>query len=203
MKKSRKKQKVPKPRVKKTVQELKDEGNAYFQSGNYSQATASYTKGIKLGENIDFPRIELSKQYSNRAQSYIKLKQYSKALSDTETVIEYNPKWDKGYYLKAKALMWLKEYDKAEEMVEYTNQISPQNDEILNLLKQIQDKKQIHLEDSEDSGENEEEEKKENKKIFREEFENSLDNIGTMKKMLMNLLASEQTILKCYVEAKL
>ncbi|KAL7981622.1 hypothetical protein Chor_005710, partial [Crotalus horridus] len=54
---------------------LKDQGNDAFSKGDYASAVQNYTEGLK--KQKDMPAL-----YTNRAQAYIKLRKYEKAISN-------------------------------------------------------------------------------------------------------------------------
>ncbi|ETE72611.1 Tetratricopeptide repeat protein 12, partial [Ophiophagus hannah] len=54
---------------------LKEKGNDAFSQGDYASAVQNYTEGLK--KQKDMPAL-----YTNRAQAYIKLQKYEKAIDD-------------------------------------------------------------------------------------------------------------------------
>jgi tetratricopeptide (TPR) repeat protein len=64
---------------KERVAQLKDEGNQAFSKEKYHEAIDCYSKALLID-----PKNAIL--YSNRAAAYIKLKDYKKALADSETV---------------------------------------------------------------------------------------------------------------------
>lgn len=64
---------------KERVAQLKDEGNQAFSKEKYNEAVDCYSKALLIEPN----NVIL---YSNRAAAYIKLKDYKKALEDSEAV---------------------------------------------------------------------------------------------------------------------
>ena len=56
---------------------FKDEGNAFFKSGEYLKAAASYTKAIKAEPDNHV-------YYSNRSNAFLKLSKVQKALEDAD-----------------------------------------------------------------------------------------------------------------------
>ena len=70
------------------AEEFKQQGNSYFVSLEYAKAIECYTRCIDAIENhptskqIEKPLEMKMIVYSNKAQSYLKLKAYKKALDD-------------------------------------------------------------------------------------------------------------------------
>ncbi|KAG8141635.1 hypothetical protein E2320_007222 [Naja naja] len=68
--------KKPKPKLwKHFLKSLKEKGNDAFSQGDYASAVQNYTEGLK--KQKDMPAL-----YTNRAQAYIKLQKYEKAIDD-------------------------------------------------------------------------------------------------------------------------
>ena len=87
---------------------LKDNGNDFLKSGNYSKALELYTKALNQCPND-------AKLLTNRTIAYVKISDQSRAteeqqklienaLQDTEKAITADPSWVKGYYWKAVCL---------------------------------------------------------------------------------------------------
>lgn len=69
---------------------LKDLGNQFFKSGDYSQALTYYTKAIE-----EDPTNHIL--YSNRSVCYYHLNNYENALKDAQSCIKYKSDFPKGY----------------------------------------------------------------------------------------------------------
>ncbi|CAG8496249.1 6095_t:CDS:1 [Acaulospora morrowiae] len=89
-----------------TVDEFRLRGNKHFESNDFARAISVYSDGIKLDPN----NITL---LSNRAEAYLRLNQYKKALDDVENALRNDPLHPKVAFRKGKALCGLKRYSEA------------------------------------------------------------------------------------------
>lgn len=80
-----------------TPEEYKEQGNLCIKDGNYKEAVALYSTGLRMNPSDFF-------LYSNRSFAFLKLKLYYYALSDADKVIELRPDFIKGYFRKAEVL---------------------------------------------------------------------------------------------------
>jgi tetratricopeptide (TPR) repeat protein len=106
------------PEARAEVRKLK--GNEEFKEGNVAQALVSYTEAI-----LAFPTAPV---YANRAQCFLKLQQWEKALEDCDACLKLEP----GYGVKAQfrrglALMELGRYAEAGMCFSLTLELEPQN----------------------------------------------------------------------------
>jgi len=84
----------------------KNEGNAFFKSGDFAKAVASFTRAIEAeADNASY--------YSNRSAAYIKLKDFANALKDGEMCVQLKPDWGKGYSRQGTALFMSAKYAEA------------------------------------------------------------------------------------------
>jgi tetratricopeptide (TPR) repeat protein len=81
-------------------------GNDYFASSNFAAAVDEYSSGIKLEPN----NVTL---LANRAEAYLRLNQFGKALDDVEIILKHDHNHLKAAYRKGKALCGLKRYQEA------------------------------------------------------------------------------------------
>ncbi|GJD10508.1 Hsp70-Hsp90 organizing protein [Galdieria sulphuraria] len=80
------------------LEQLKQLGNYFFTQGDYAAAINCYDTILE-----STPK-KLS-VLANRAMCYLKLENFDKAIQDSESCIETNPIWPKGYYIKGIALL--------------------------------------------------------------------------------------------------
>ena len=95
----------------KSCEDHKREGNELFKSGNYKKAINSYTEAIRHNDNNPI-------YWSNRAQCYIKLKQFERALSDAEQATLLDNKSDKFKYRLAMAWSGLGDHEESCKILE-------------------------------------------------------------------------------------
>ncbi|KAL1132755.1 hypothetical protein AAG570_010707 [Ranatra chinensis] len=83
----------------------KDLGNEYYKGNEFEKALRYYTRSIAV-----YPT---AVAYNNRAATYLKQCKYSKALEDTNKVLEIEPENVKAFYRRALALQHKNEFHKA------------------------------------------------------------------------------------------
>ncbi|NXS52352.1 TTC12 protein, partial [Brachypteracias leptosomus] len=102
---------------------LKEKGNAAFRRGEYVTAIQSYTEGLeKLKDKQEL--------YTNRAQAYLKLEEYEKAIGDCEWALKCNKNCIKAYFLMGKAHLALQHYSESRQCYEKILQIDPQKENL-------------------------------------------------------------------------
>ncbi|XP_074972355.1 tetratricopeptide repeat protein 12 isoform X4 [Phalacrocorax aristotelis] len=102
---------------------LKEKGNDAFRKGDYVIAVQRYTEGLeKLKDKQEL--------YTNRAQAYLKLHEYEKAIGDCEWALKCNEKYIKAYFLMGKAQLALKHYSESRQCYEKILQIDPQKESL-------------------------------------------------------------------------
>ncbi|NXX92358.1 TTC12 protein, partial [Centropus bengalensis] len=100
---------------------LKEKGNDAFRKGDYVGAMERYTEGLeKLKDKQEL--------YTNRAQAYLKMQEYEKAIGDCEWALKCNIKCIKAYFLMGKAHLALKHYSESRQCYEKILQIDPQKE---------------------------------------------------------------------------
>ncbi|KAF5316342.1 hypothetical protein D9619_006546 [Psilocybe cf. subviscida] len=126
------------------VTQTKDEGNAFFKSGQTAQAIAKYTNAAILAaqrppwEANQFMREEMSTAISNRSAAYFDIQDFVSALADAETVISIRRNWSKGHFRKAKALLGLGRYREAADAVRLGLSFEPNSNELTAFLTDIE-----------------------------------------------------------------
>nr|XP_048273300.1 tetratricopeptide repeat protein 12 [Myodes glareolus]XP_048273301.1 tetratricopeptide repeat protein 12 [Myodes glareolus]XP_048273302.1 tetratricopeptide repeat protein 12 [Myodes glareolus] len=97
---------------------LKEKGNEAFVKGDYETAILCYSEG--LGKLKDMKEL-----YTNRAQAYIKLGDYEKALVDCDWALKCDEKCTKAYFHMGKAHLAMKNYNKSRECYQMIGEINP------------------------------------------------------------------------------
>ncbi|KAL6584316.1 hypothetical protein OROMI_003605 [Orobanche minor] len=123
--------------------ELKEKGNEYVRKGrkHYSDAVDCYTRAIN---QMSLSDSENSILYSNRAHVNLLLGNYRRALQDAEEAIRLCPTNVKALYRAVKASLSLNLLDEAKSYCGKGIQLSPDNEELKKLTKQINMKKSEH-----------------------------------------------------------
>jgi tetratricopeptide (TPR) repeat protein len=94
--------------ISKSVDQLIDEGNAYFQKSDFYTSIRYYTEALKKS-NETSPRAIL-----NRSASYFKLERYYLAYKDAEQAVRLDEKSKKAYYRMGRACYEMRQYELAE-----------------------------------------------------------------------------------------
>ncbi|KAF6144394.1 hypothetical protein GIB67_024621 [Kingdonia uniflora] len=116
--------------------DYKEKGNEYVKMGNkyYSDAVDCYTKAINQNALTDS---DTSLIFSNRAHVNLLLGNYRRALDDAKGAIKLSTTNIKAYYRAAKAAFSLDLFTEALSFCKTGLQLSPDNEELNKLVKQI------------------------------------------------------------------
>ncbi|CAG8541913.1 4446_t:CDS:2, partial [Funneliformis caledonium] len=110
-----------------TADDFRQSGNQYFISNDFAAAVDEYSSGIELEpHNVTL--------LANRAEAYLRLGRFEKALTDVEITLNREPDHLKAAVRKGKALIGLIRYQEAIITLKDVNlmmQTSTNNDEIL------------------------------------------------------------------------
>lgn len=75
------------------AKQYKTDGNELFKQKKFSEAIASYTKGLDyLDKELDETAELKSTLFSNRAACYVMMKKYQNAVDDCKQALRINPK---------------------------------------------------------------------------------------------------------------
>ncbi|NXH29449.1 TTC12 protein, partial [Myiagra hebetior] len=102
---------------------LKEKGNEAFREGDFGLAIQRYTEGLERLRD----KQEL---YTNRAQAFLKLHEYEKAISDCEWALKCNKNCLKAYFLMGKAHLALQHFIESRQCYEKMLQIDPQKENL-------------------------------------------------------------------------
>nr|XP_010332841.1 tetratricopeptide repeat protein 12 isoform X1 [Saimiri boliviensis boliviensis] len=97
---------------------LKEKGNEAFAKGDYETAILRYSEGLEKLKDMKV-------LYTNRAQAYMKLEDYEKALVDCEWALKCDEKCTKAYFHMGKANLALKNYSVSRECYKKILEINP------------------------------------------------------------------------------
>ncbi|XP_004604756.2 tetratricopeptide repeat protein 12 [Sorex araneus] len=110
---------------------LKEKGNEAFVKGDYKAAILCYSEGLEKLKDMKV-------LYTNRAQAYIKLGDYEKAVTDCDWALKCDEKCTKAYFHMGKAHMALKNYNQSRECFQKILEISPDlQREVKDCLRQV------------------------------------------------------------------
>ncbi|NXW80715.1 TTC12 protein, partial [Hirundo rustica] len=102
---------------------LKEQGNEAFRRGDFALAVQRYSEGLeKLRDKQEL--------YTNRAQAYLKLREYEKAISDCEWALKCNKNCLKAYFLMGKAHLALQHFTEARQCYEEMLRADPRKENL-------------------------------------------------------------------------
>ncbi|XP_061449110.1 tetratricopeptide repeat protein 12 isoform X3 [Rhineura floridana] len=152
---------------------LKEKGNDAFSKGDYALAIQRYTDGLRKQKDMQV-------LYTNRAQAYMKLQDYEKAISDCDWALRCDEKCIKAFFLMGKAYLAQKQYSKSRECYLKILEIDPQKEKLC--------KDAVHEVDLEEKRQYEEER-------AMEEFESGKHTAVSVKELLQKLSKPNENIL--------
>ncbi|KAJ7304927.1 hypothetical protein JRQ81_010603 [Phrynocephalus forsythii] len=153
--------------------ELREKGNDAFSKGDYEEAIKRYTEGLNKQKDMQV-------LYTNRAQAYIKLQKYEKAISDCDWALRCDDKCIKALFHMGKAYLAQQEYCKARECYLKILEINPQKEKLCrDCIKEIDSKEKIHHEEEK----------------AMEEFESGKPTTLSVSKLLQKLSKPSENIL--------
>lgn len=102
------------------VAELREQGNALFRKGDYAAAAGKYSECIKVDEND-------SAALSNRAECFLRARQFHNAYNDAHKSFEADPSHAKSLYKKAMAANGLGRYAEAIKLLKELVALAPED----------------------------------------------------------------------------
>lgn len=134
-----------KKRNEAEAEKLKGKGNEAFNKGKYTEAISNYTMAInKFSSN---PVL-----YTNRAQAYIKLKDFDSAIEDCNLALKIDPKCVKAFVHKARALQAGGKFDEAVTVLKSATEVAPKQEKILKVYIAEAESAQRRLQDEKEAG---------------------------------------------------
>eukprot|EP01022_Parablepharisma_sp_SALTPOND_P008019 TRINITY_DN135081_c0_g1_i1.p3 TRINITY_DN135081_c0_g1~~TRINITY_DN135081_c0_g1_i1.p3 ORF type:complete len:320 (+),score=43.49 TRINITY_DN135081_c0_g1_i1:852-1811(+) len=118
----------------KKVNALKDEANAMFKSGDYTNAIAKYSECLSIPE---VTKGYLAKIHTNRATAYMKLEKFNDALNDLNNAIQLNPKYPQAYHKRGETNVKLKNFDDAIRDFHTAQELDPVNFNLRDRIRQV------------------------------------------------------------------
>ncbi|RWS10668.1 Protein unc-45-like protein [Dinothrombium tinctorium] len=121
------------------LNELKEEGNKRFKTGEYSEAIDFYLKALK--EANDASECESSECrlaiYKNLAAAYLKLNDHSQAAQYASKAIELSPYDVKALFRRMQAFEQLKMYNEAFKDAILIQKLEPKNNAVVPILQRL------------------------------------------------------------------
>ncbi|XP_036180297.1 tetratricopeptide repeat protein 12 isoform X2 [Myotis myotis] len=122
---------------------LKGKGNEAFVRGDYETAILCYSEGLEKLKDMKV-------LYTNRAQAYIKLGDYQKALVDCDWALKCDEKCTKAYFHMGKAHLALKNYSVSRQCFQKILEINPQlQTQVKDYLDQVDLREKADLQEKE------------------------------------------------------
>jgi stress-induced-phosphoprotein 1 len=112
------------------MEELKQQGNAFFSNGEFESAVDCFTRAIALDPSNHV-------LYSNRSAAYAQLGDYEQALQDAEKTVALKPDFAKGYSRKGAALEFLGRKQEARQTYEKGLDVDPANAQLKQALSNL------------------------------------------------------------------
>ncbi|KAF9169532.1 Peptidyl-prolyl cis-trans isomerase D [Mortierella sp. AD011] len=140
------------------AQDLKNLGNGFFKTGDYTKAMSKYTKAIRyLNEKPAFDDDDAPEYikeyysikipcYLNRGFSALKLGRPERTIKDMTVILELDPQYSsdsdktKAYYRLGSAYLKINDFDSAKSNLELAKKLSPKDAGILKELEAVQTK---------------------------------------------------------------
>ena len=112
----------------------KTEGNDHFKEHNYSEATESYSKALSL---CPPPHPQAAVFLKNRAQCWLNLQAYNKAVADCAAALEISPSDIKTLYRHSQALEKTGKMAEAFRQVQLLLRIDPKKKEAVQMARRL------------------------------------------------------------------
>ncbi|XP_008063891.1 tetratricopeptide repeat protein 12 isoform X2 [Carlito syrichta] len=122
---------------------LREKGNQAFMEGDYETAVLHYSEGLAKLKDMKV-------LYTNRAQAYIKLGDYEKALVDCDWALKCDEKCTKAYFHMGKAHLALKNYSVSRECYWKILELNPKlQTQVKDYLNQVDLREKADLQEKE------------------------------------------------------
>nr|XP_051705204.1 tetratricopeptide repeat protein 12 isoform X2 [Oryctolagus cuniculus]XP_051705206.1 tetratricopeptide repeat protein 12 isoform X2 [Oryctolagus cuniculus] len=125
---------------------LKEKGNEAFGRGDYNTAVLHYSEGLEKLKDMKV-------LYTNRAQAYIKLGDYQKALEDCDWALKCDENCTKAYFHMGKAHLALRNYGASRDSYRKILEINPKlQTQVKEYLNQVDLREKADLQEQEARG---------------------------------------------------
>ncbi|KAK4689780.1 translocation protein SEC72, partial [Tremellales sp. Uapishka_1] len=136
----------PPPQRADQIKTAKEAGNTAFKAQNFPLAIQHYSKSADMAlsrppwELAAISRDETAIALCNRSAAFAFAGAWANALADAEAVIALKRPWTKGHFRKSRALVGLGRLEEARDALVDGLQFEPNDKELNNFLKEIDDK---------------------------------------------------------------
>ncbi|KAI6232800.1 Exocyst complex component 5 [Aphelenchoides fujianensis] len=121
----------------KEADALRLEGNDHFRQGRFNRAVLAYTQALELHVT---PVL-----IANRAQAYLKMGSYERAISDATEALRRDPRFAKALFRRAAALEQLGLFGRARSDLERLLALDAANSEATAMLGRVKDKVDVEI----------------------------------------------------------
>lgn len=133
-----------KPQRSQQITKLRDAGNNSFRKGAHAEAARMYSLGIEMAlgrvawEPQGLVREEVAALYSNRAQTYMAMREWSDGLLDAEASVEMRKVGNaKAWWRKGKCLMEMGRLDEASKWLASALDFETGDKDIMDLKREV------------------------------------------------------------------
>ncbi|KAG6467032.1 tetratricopeptide repeat protein 1-like [Zingiber officinale] len=109
--------------------DAKEEGNKLFRSGQYEDALLQYEIALQIASELPSSVDVCSMSHGNRAACFLKLNQYTDAVTECTKALELNPSYIKALVRRAEAHEKLENYEEAIADLKKVIELDPSNDQ--------------------------------------------------------------------------
>lgn len=116
------------------AESYKNKGNDAFKNDKYEEAISLYTKAVNFAEKDSR---DLSTYLKNRAASYLKIKEYGKAIQDCNEALKIIPEDPKALFRRSQALENLERFEEAYRDAKTIFTVEPSNKAVQPVLARL------------------------------------------------------------------
>ena len=110
------------------AEQRRQAGNDMFRTNDFFQAAVQYTEALQLDAT-------LAPVWANRAQCYLKMGDFERALTDAVCCTRFDPLNPKGWFRKGMSLHAMKRYPEAISALLEAEKLEPHNKQITDAIK--------------------------------------------------------------------